>query len=60
MLIPRLPPVVSPPLAYPPMLACSIVGTTARLASAVVEKVKVSVRHRLEKSASDGKCYKFT
>jgi hypothetical protein len=28
MLIPRLPPVISPPLAYPPMSACSLVGTT--------------------------------
>jgi hypothetical protein len=30
------------------------------LASAVVEQVKVSARHRLGKPASDGKCYKFT
>jgi hypothetical protein len=29
------------------------------LASAVVEQVKVSVRHRLGKPASDGKYYKF-
>jgi hypothetical protein len=27
-LIPRLPPIVSPPLAYPPMSACSLVDTT--------------------------------
>jgi hypothetical protein len=28
MFIPRLPHVVSAPLAYPPMRACSLVGTT--------------------------------
>jgi hypothetical protein len=40
-LIPRLPPVVRPPLAYPPMPACSLVGIT-RESSVVIEQVKVS------------------
>jgi hypothetical protein len=30
------------------------------LTSAIVEQVKVSVHHRLDKPASDGKYYKFT
>jgi hypothetical protein len=32
----------------------------ASLASAIVEQVKVSAHHRLDKPASHGKCYKFT
>jgi hypothetical protein len=32
----------------------------ASLASAVIEQVKVSAHHRLDKSASHDKCYKFT
>jgi hypothetical protein len=30
------------------------------LASAIIEQVKVSARHRLDKPGSHDKCYKFT
>jgi hypothetical protein len=57
---PRPPPVVNLSLAYPPMLACSLVDKPASLTSVVGEQLNVSIRHRLDKPASDGKYYKFT